>query len=136
MRIVMINRARVRIVWTALAVAFVFASAVAVCAARETGSQELPKVKIPKTATEHRAMAENYRLKAIANEQDAQTHRLMCEEYKFEVSVPQDSKTVRPSLAQAQKRCERYVVYTTGLAQNARELARYHVEQARALDGQ
>ncbi len=115
---------------------FLFASPVAVCAAGERGSQEVLKVKIPKTAEEHLAMAQSYRLKAIAYEREAETHRLMCEEYRFKSSIPKNPKAAGPSLMEVQKRCERYVRDTTDLAENARGLAEYHAAQAKALNGQ
>ncbi len=111
---------------------FLVASATAVYAARG----EVPKVRIPQTAGEHRAMAESYRLKAIAYEREAQTHQLMCEEYKFRISIPKNQLAAGPSVMEAQKHCERYVRDTTDLAENARELAQYHTAQAKALRGQ
>ncbi len=118
------NNGWARIVGTILMTVFLSASPAEVYAAR-----------IPKTAQEHRAMAQSYRLKAIAYEQEAETHRLMCEEYKFEVAIPGNHPAAGPSLMEAQKQCERYARDTTDLVENARELAEYHTAQAKALDG-
>ncbi len=129
------NNAWTRIIGTILMTVFLSASAAAVYAAGEPGSQEVQKViRIPRTAEEHRAMAESYRLKAIAYEQEAQTHRLICEEYKFKGFMPMQPMSGH-SMKQVQERCERYVRDATDLAENARELAEYHAEQAKRLSG-
>ena len=129
------NNGWTRIVGTILMAVFLFTSAAAAGAAGEPGSQEVQKVRIPRTAEEHRAMAQSYRMKVIAYEREAEAHRLMCEEYKFESSLPKDPRVAGPSLMEAQKQCERYARDTTDLVENARALAEYHEAQAKALDG-
>ncbi len=81
-------------------------------------------------------MAKSYRLKAMNYERDAKEHRLMCEEYQFEISIPRNPVVAGPSVMEVQKHCERYLRDTTALAENARELAQYHTAQAKALSGQ
>ncbi len=130
------NSARARIVKAILMAVFLFASTAEVYAAGDPGSQEALKVRIPQTAEEHLAMAQSYRLKAVAYEREAETHRLMCEEYKFKSSIPKNPRVAGSSLMEAQKHCERYVSDATDLAENARELAEYHIAQAKALDVQ
>lgn len=114
---------------------FLLVSAVgAYAASGAPGSREVQKVRIPQTASEHRAMAESYRAKAIAYQTETETHRLMCEEYKFKVAMPATPMETGPSLMQAQKQCERYARDTTDLVENARELAVYHEARAKALE--
>lgn len=81
-------------------------------------------------------MAKSYRLKALGYEQDAKEHRLMCEEYQFEISIPKNPPAAGPSLMMAQKHCELYMRDTEDLAENARELAEYHEAQAKELSGE
>ncbi len=119
------NNARARTAGTILMAVFLFASAA-----------EARAVRIPKTAEEHRAMAQSYRMKAVSYEREAETHRLMCEEYKFESSIPANQPASGPSLMAAQKQCERYARDTTGLVESARERSEYHRAQAKALSGQ
>lgn len=116
------NSAWVRSAGTVLATVFLFASAADVYA-----------VRIPRTAEEHRAMAKSYRMKAMNYEREAKAHLLMCEEYKFEISIPKDPKAAGPSLMEAQKQCERYALDTASLVEDARERAEYHTAQAKAL---
>ncbi len=115
---------------------FLFASAAAVYAAGEPGSPEVQKGGIPRTAEEHRAMAQSYRMKAMDYERDAETHRLMCEGYKFKVSIPENPMVAGPSLREAQRDCERYMHDAKELAESARSLSEYHTAQAKALSGQ
>ena len=115
---------------------FLFASAASVSAAvMEPGSQEVQKVRIPRTAEEHRAMAQSYRMKAMNDERDAEPHRLMCEWYAFKVATPENPMMAGPSLRDAQRDCEHYMQDAKKLAESARELSEYHTAQAKALEG-
>ncbi|GEM_PF-3329717 len=118
------NNAGARSAGAILVAVFLFASAAAVCADR-----------IPRTAEEHRAMAQSYRMKVVAYEREAETHRLMCEEYKFESSIPKNRPASGPSLMAAQKQCERYARNTADLVETARALSEYHTARAKTLDG-
>ncbi len=120
---------------------FLFAFAAVVCVIGEPGSQEMPKGRIPRTAREHRAMAQSYRMKAMNDERDAEPRRLMCEGSQFTVSIaenpiPENPMVAGSSLRGARRDCERYMHDAKARAERARVLAGYHTAQASALSGQ
>ena len=114
---------------------FLCASAAAADAAGEPGSQEAQEARIPRTAEEHRAMAQVYRTKAANYERDSEEHRLMCDGYKFKVSIPGSAMAAGPSMREAQRDCARYMHDAKELADSAKSLAEYHTARAKELEG-
>ncbi len=121
---------------TIVMTAFLFVSAPTGYVVGASGSQEVSKVSMPRTAEEHRAMAQRYRLRATDYQRDAEKHQAMCDGYGFEVSIPENPMVAGASMMEAKKYCDRYVRDTMDFARNARELAAYHTARANTLSGQ
>ena len=94
-------------------------------------------VKPVDTATDHLALADDYRKKTAVYREDAATHRQMLETYKKQVTIPADAKTGRENTYVKKMRlhCAEYIREADTLAASAEKFAEFHAMRAAELQG-
>ncbi|MBI4470996.1 MAG: cupredoxin domain-containing protein [Acidobacteria bacterium] len=92
-------------------------------------------MKIPETAKDHYDLAERYKQKAEEYRQEVAMHREMLAEYSKEVAQIPKAIGENPYVKKMRLHCEKYIKAAGELAQDAEEMAKFHIFRARELEG-
>lgn len=90
--------------------------------------------KVPTTAAEHLALAQQYKEKAAAYQAEAAEHRKMAEAYKKSVATVPKSPP-NPWVTKMEKHCNALAKDADKLASDAQKAADYHELRAKELTG-
>src|SRR5678815_5039083 len=124
------NTLAATIVWTA-SVLMALALSVSVQAraqdATRNHSAQSQETVTPKTAQEHRDIAKQYQEKADAYRKEAETHKKMLEEYSKTVARNPKDTGENAYIKKMRVHCQKYVRAAESLAQEADEMAKYHL---------
>lgn len=112
------------------------ATGAAVYAAETAVPSSAISVKVPETAEEHLAMAQNYRQKVKMYLSEVETHQQMLEAYKNHVPSNPKVSMENPWLTKMRKHCEGYITEARSLAAEAQAFADYHELRGKELQGQ
>ena len=93
------------------------------------------ELKVPQTAAEHRARAEQYQKKATEYRQEAAAHKKMLADYSKGVARNPKDTTENPYIKKMRLHCENYIKAAESLALEAEEMAKYHTQRAKELEG-
>lgn len=94
------------------------------------------ELKAPQTAAEHRAHAEQYQKKAAEYRQEVAAHKQMLAAYSKGVAKNPKDTTENPYIKKMRLHCEKYIKAAENLALEAEEMAKYHTQRAKELEGQ
>jgi hypothetical protein len=94
------------------------------------------EVKIPETAAEHEALAQEYKDKAAQYKKVGHDHRAMVEAYKKRIAMPASkSGQKNPWLVKMEKHCAMLAKDADKLAADAVKAAEYHTMRGKELQG-
>jgi hypothetical protein len=102
---------------------------------QEQNRSESTEIKIPKTAQDHRELAEKYSSMATAYRQEAEEHRKMKEQYQKKVARnPKDPEGLR--MRKMRMHCDNIIRHAEAIAYEAERIAEYHKLRAREIEGE
>jgi hypothetical protein len=93
------------------------------------------ELKVPQTAPEYRARAEQYQKKAAEYRQEVATHKQMLADYSKGVAKNPKDLGENPYIKKMRLHCEKYIKAAENLALEADEMAKYHTQRAKELEG-
>jgi hypothetical protein len=93
------------------------------------------EMKVPHTAQEHLARAEQYRRKATEYRQEAEAHKKMLADYSKTVAKNPKDPGENAYIKKMRLHCEKYIKAAEALAQEADEMAKYHTMRAKEMEG-
>ena len=93
-------------------------------------------MSMPKTATEHNAMADSYRKKAAEYRATAEFHRQMLADYKKGVPASPKSPIENPWITKERVHCEKFIKDAERMAADADKFAEFHTMRAKEVQGQ
>ena len=94
------------------------------------------EMKVPQTAQEHRERAAQYSKAAAERRQEAELHKKMLADYSKTVAKHPKDMGENPYVKKMRLHCEKYIKAAESLALEAEEMAKYHNQRAKELEGQ
>ncbi|HYL99085.1 MAG TPA: hypothetical protein VEZ90_09040 [Blastocatellia bacterium] len=93
------------------------------------------ETKCAETAKEQRELAKEYQAKASEYRKEAESHRQMLADYKKRFARNPKEILENPAVKKMRLHCERYINADEQKAQDADEMARFHILRAEELEG-
>lgn len=101
----------------------------------QAGNVAGQEVKVPQTAEEHRARAEHYRRKAAEYREEVTAHKKMLADYSKHVARNPKDPIENAYIRKMRLHCGKYIEAAETLALEAEEMAKYHAQRAKELEG-
>ncbi len=103
--------------------------------AKQDHSAHAQEMKAPQTAQEHRERAEQYQKKAAEYRKEAEAHKKMLADYSKTVAKNPKDTGENAYIKKMRLHCEKYGKAAEALAQEADEMAKYHMMRAKEIEG-